>query len=76
MGDALGFTALAAAVAGANWLWHLRRHPFGKCRWCGGRGQNPGSTRSRFGTCRHCRGQPRVRFGATLVHPELKEKKR
>jgi hypothetical protein len=68
--------ALALAVlAGARWWWRLKRHPFGRCRRCGGTGQNTGSTRARFGQCRRCKGQPRVRFGAKLVHPELRERR-
>lgn len=75
MADALGFAALVGAVAGGNWMWHLRRHPIGKCRWCKGTGQNSGSRRTRYGRCRHCKGGERVRFGATLVHPELRRKR-
>ena len=75
MGTALDFAAIAAGAAGANWVWHLWRHPIGKCRWCGGTGQNGGSKRTRYGRCRHCKGGERVRFGARLVHPELRRKR-
>ena len=73
MADFFGFAALVAGVAGGNWLWHLRRHPFGKCRWCKGTGQNKGSIRTRYGRCTHCAKGERVRFGARLVHPELRK---
>lgn len=74
MANALGFAVLALAAATLNWLWHLRRHPYGKCRWCGGTGQNPGSIRSRYGRCTHCTKGERVRAGARLVNRELRKK--
>lgn len=76
MADALGFAVIVVGVAGTNWLWHLRRHPIGKCRWCGGTGQNRGSRRTRYGRCRHCKGGERIRVGAGLVSREVREEAR
>jgi hypothetical protein len=73
MADLFALAAIGGGAAGARWIWLLWRHPFGRCRWCGGTGQNPGSVRSRYGRCRHCRNGERVRVGAGLVHPELRK---
>ena len=73
MADALGFAAILAGIGGVRWLWHLKRHPIGKCRWCGGTGQNWGSIRTRYGRCRHCTKGERIRVGAGLVHRELRK---
>lgn len=73
MGDVLAVIAAAGVAGGARWWWLLYRHPYGKCRWCRGTGRNPGSTGERYGLCTHCKGGQRVRFGAGLVHPELRK---
>ena len=49
---------LVAAAAGGGWWW-MKAHPYGRCRWCGGSGRNPLSTKARFGDCRHCGGKGR-----------------
>ena len=76
MANFFALGAIVGAVACARWLWHLWRHPYGKCRWCKGTGQNPGSVRTRYGRCTHCTKGERVRAGAGLVHPELRKRVR
>ena len=53
-----------AAVSFGGWRWSLHKHPYAPCRWCKG-GRNAGSTRSKFGFCKHCGGSNRrLRWGA------------
>jgi hypothetical protein len=52
----LGVVVLLAAAGVAVWLVRAWLWPFAPCRWCRGRKTNPGSTRMRFSTCRHCGG--------------------
>lgn len=54
----LTLAAVAALAGGLGWWW-MKAHPLGKCRWCGGSGRNPLSTKKRFGTCKHCDGSGR-----------------
>lgn len=55
-----------AVIAFGLWRISLRVHPYAPCRWCRGRrGRNPGSSRERWGRCRHCGGKgERLRWGA------------
>lgn len=66
---------VAAAGLAVWWVQDLRRHQFGRCWWCGGSGRNRGSTRNRYGRCRHCRGHAgrRVRVGAKWLDKDLRE---
>ena len=57
---------IGVAVVGC-WRISLRIHPYARCLWCAGRrqGTNRGSTRKRWGKCRHCGGTGRrLRWGA------------
>jgi hypothetical protein len=73
MAELLGVIATVGGITGVRWLWHLRKHPFGRCWWCGGTGQNRGSIRKRYGRCKHCSRGERVRVGAGLVRPDLRK---
>lgn len=57
--------ALWALGAGGVAWWRLDVwfHPFARCRYCKGSGQNRGSRRDAYGLCRH--GPQRIRFGAS-----------
>lgn len=71
MSDLITLLILAALLAG--WRISLHIWPFARCRWCGGTGHNPGSTRRRFGFCKHCQGSGmRRRFGTRLFHTDDK----
>lgn len=62
-------------LGGGGWLFSLWRHPYAPCRWCNGSGRNPGSRRTRFGTCTHCGGTSRrVRTGARMMRPDMRGK--
>jgi len=55
----------AGAISYALWRASLRRHPYARCRWCGGSSKNLGSNQRRWGKCSHCGGTGRrLRWGA------------
>jgi hypothetical protein len=71
-----GVVVLLVLAVAVTWLVRLLLWPFGPCRWCRGKKTNPGSTRRRFGNCRHCKGSGyRIRFGARTVHRALLRRK-
>lgn len=58
MDDALGFAALAVAVAGVGVLLRARFWPYRPCPACKGRrGRGRGSTDEAYNRCRRCRGR-------------------
>jgi len=64
-----GAAVILIAIVGGSWIVSLRQWPYTFCRRCRGRGRNSGSTGSRYGRCRKCKGKPeKLRFGARLVH--------
>jgi hypothetical protein len=54
----LALMALVLIVGRAAFVYY---HPLGRCRWCGGRGTNLFSTKTRYGPCRHCGGAKATR---------------
>lgn len=63
------FTLAALFIACAvGYRISLAIWPFTDCRACSGSGNNPGSTRKRWGNCRRCGGSgQKLRLGARLL---------
>jgi len=73
MGDLILLLLAIAAAFGGTWTWHMRRHPWRKCRRCTGTGRHDDTTmfKGTSGRCTCCNSTGRhVRLDTRWLMPD------